>query len=267
MSFLFSRNAVLTIGKKSGKAKRFSGLRINFNIEKNDEKTPNQAEINIYNLSSASRNFLDNNSDFCILEVGYRNILGTLFIGNDLKLEHSKQGLDIITKIKAGDSQKEIKAKHAELSYKKGTNLLSIVDNLISSLGVATANDKYKAKLKDIKITSSYADSGNAKDILTRLMEKKGFKVNIQDGELFIESEINDGKTKNKTILTYETGLIAINKKKDGLEVLSFIQPSIKPNNYIELITDEYKNSVYKIKQVFYAGDTHEGKWEAKIIV
>ncbi len=269
MAFLFKRRATLVFGKEGEEVPEISGLRIKFEIEKTSESNANTAKIQIFNMNPTNRGRLQENNLVVILKAGYSGIdeeplEEIIFKGNISKTQTIKQGADYVSTIECGDGEKALLEKHLDKSFESGTTMQAMINELKTALGVTVAN------IKDItseQLVNGGAVSGKVKDILDNLTQRMGLTWSIQDEELHIQSPTTVNQTQ-AVLVSAQTGLISEPIKREaGIEVLTFLNPKLRPNRTIKIESDKLDSgeSFFRIRKLNFRGDTKEGDWMAKV--
>lgn len=266
---LFNRVASVTVGQLGQVGKDFEGLRVNFSIEKNSESNPNQAKVQIFNLSSASRSFVEQKNLYLILNVGYQPpgeseaVMSTLCRGDVKygKVTNELKGGDWITSFEVGDGEIALSEKTFDKTFEKGVSLEQAIKDVAASFGLALGSVK---GIVDKVYKSGLTLSGGTKQILDVLTKEAGVEWSIQDGEVQIIPPT--GVSQNEAILIApHTGLLnSPIKREKGIEFTSLIVPTLRPGRQV-LVESSSVNGTYRIRKVTFTGDTHEGEWTAKV--
>ena len=85
------------------KALDLSKLRIVFDIQKNDNLTPNSANVKIYNLSDDTANRIIKQFTRVRLEAGYQGDTGLIYQGTVIQIVRYRAGVDSVLEFIAGD--------------------------------------------------------------------------------------------------------------------------------------------------------------------
>ncbi|MCP4481423.1 MAG: hypothetical protein GY817_01155 [bacterium] len=284
---LFHRICTVEIGEAGKEGNNFGGLRTKFNIKKNIQSTANQGTIELYNLNATSRGFLDGFAEkkdtkktakstkfeklVCILKAGYKGItvdeenLDIIFSGDIYRVSHEKKGVDIITTLECGDSQRKLTETHIEQSFKAGTKNKKIIEYVVEKLGLTIGR---QVKLSDIEYSKGLTITGNITEIMDTLTEREDVNWHVQDGVVYIDDDTFTAEQEKKAIvIAKNTGLIGLPiLREKGLEVISLLQPSIKPGKFIKL-ESSIKEGFFKVREAVYEGDTLDGNWQVRLIV
>lgn len=268
MALLFDRIASLTVGRPGEAGTKILNARMSFAIEKTSESNANTAKINIYNLNPTHRQQFEEKDLIMIFEAGYNGLdserlEGILFQGNISKSKTLKNGPDFITAIEAGDGEKALMEDHFEKSYKSGTFLSSVIDDIKKTFSVAGGIIE---DLGSEQLVNGGAFSGKVRDILDNITKKMGLEWNVQNEELHIRKP-RTTKDNLAIVLGPTTGLLQIPiKREDGIEAVSFLNPKIVPGSTVKIESDIIpdEKAFYRVRKCNYIGDTHGQNWQVK---
>lgn len=268
----FNRSASVIIGTPGTDGVEIKKLRIIFNISKNDDKKPNKAEIQIYNLKEKTRNLIKKIGARIFLSAGYLDGNGEelIFAGNVEIISHNIRKPEVITTIKALDGSEALQKTTSSFSFTKGVSALSILKKIVKSFPLA--NDLKNLKLKDIKLSQGFSFAGLSKTAMDKITELLGANWSVQNEVVKILAlDANDGT--RAVFLSEKTGLIGsperFNKKVrnssgksikkiPGWKFKSLLKPTIVPGGQISVKSREIpENSFFTITSVKHTGDTH----------
>lgn len=235
------------------------GLDIEFDVVSTIDPDPNQAQITVYNLAKKTRDAIQTAHLGVKLYAGYGDDIALIFSGTTNNITHEKSGSSWITRIYAGDGEKEYLTKKINKSYKKGTKLSKIIDDLAYEFEYPLLWD-YTQFNQTMLTGVSYV--GMIKDVLNSLAADYDFTWYILDDNLEIIAR-REYQTKYALVPTIrpDSGLIGSpkrivwtevddtkkpkdkrakeNKTNDDTEkavqVLSLINPQIKPGRLFKL--------------------------------
>lgn len=263
MGLLWQRRAGATFGVKGEEGTKVTGLRIFFDIEKTSESSANTAKIIIYNLNESNRDLLKNKENlFILLEVGYKDEVDQLWIG-DIKTSFSgRKGTDFITTIESEDGGQAIREARIDKSYAAGVNIKTVISDVANTMKEAGAVAiGTLSRVKDEVAQNGLTISGMSKVIMDDLIGKQGLEWSIQDNEAqFLEPKGETGE--EITLLTPQTGLIGspVNRK-DGLDFKALIQTTkIRPGRSVKIQSRQF-DGLYRVGKARYLGDTHDKPW------
>lgn len=131
-------------GFKPGASK---GLSLDFKITKTSDTTPNDAEINIINLSPEHQDFVTEKGLGLTFLAGYRESFGQIFKGGTEMPNHERSGGDWVTTLYAKDGGTALKQAFISKSFKKDAPIETVINALIKEL---TLPPKMEARLKEL---------------------------------------------------------------------------------------------------------------------
>jgi hypothetical protein len=244
-----------------------TGLRIRFNIERNKTSTPNKANIDIYNLSDDTANKMAKSKNKIILKAGYADEGGlfSLFYGTLNNSVITKDGTEKILQIEAHDGLKNIQQKNANLSYSGGTRASVILDDILNILAYPLGGKK--PTLNEV-YSGGFAFIGKAKDALTQVLKRFGYKWTIQNEQIIIykdgESPIPAG-----LLLKKDTGLLSIAKLEDVADkktvgkyiATSLLFPQLVPGAQIKVESTLVSGAMF-VESVKAVGDNFDGDFQ-----
>jgi hypothetical protein len=249
--------------------------KIEFSVEKSISSTQNTATIKIWNLKEASRNALGKELDEVTLEAGYQppqgsDNIGVIFQGNIRDVEHSRDGPDIITTFSNGDGDKGVRNATISKSYKKGTPVKEVVDDLNKQLekeGVKRGEQKLPEKVGNFQ--RPYAVVGSVKREMDTLSRGKGFYWSIQNNTCEIIP--GDGFIGGIILLNDESGLVGTPTITDnGVKVKALLNPEIRPNRRVKIESQTLEmnsaNGEYRVSECTYEGDNRDGDFFVSIV-
>lgn len=265
---------------------------IEFEIKKDNSKEPNKGYITLYNLSDSTVNYLDANqreSLAVVLEAGYDGDNKLLFSGTVEFLQDTWDGPTRKTKMILGDATNNLMTSKSSRSYRAGTPLNTILNDLISDLKLPKGR---VVSFGDQKSTYSMAFSGSTSSNLSKLAANTGSTFSVQDGavywtkqgrrlkevvfEISAESGMHDSPTAQnpepaKRRLEKQKNKKSKNKKPHvktsaeiredaGLVVTSTLNGAILPETTIYLKSIKY-TGFYKVVYLTHKGELEGGSW------
>lgn len=269
MEYLFDRYAAVTLGnKETGQGKKYEGLRVIFQVEKNSESNANTAKVSIYNLSEAGSALAEDEHATVLLEVGYDTRIEQLFQGDVSRAYISRQGADWVTTVECGDGADALRSTHIDKSYAPGVNYNDVINDVVQSFvdqGKVVIGSLLGVKSE--KAQTGIAVSGSSKAVLDDLAARQGLEWYIEGNALYMLEHGADAGLQAVS-LTSETGLIGspIRREVDGgmgVEFKSLILPQLVPGRLIRIESRRIDGAFYKLRSVGFAGDTHGNAWYA----
>lgn len=274
-----------------GNAYEIKDLHMTFNIKKDNSKEPNKGYITVFNLSDEVVNYLDANqreSLAILLKAGYHGDEKLIFSGTVEFIEDTFPEETRETKFILGDGSLNLTSTNTARSYKKGTPLSSVVNDLLSDLKLP------RGRVLDTSnetLTQSMAFSGSASQNLATLASNNGYTFSVQDGSVYwtkegsrlgtVMFEISEeggmvgvptpkqpASSKRRTEKPKKSGT-AKNKPKKikedvGMTVTTLLNGAILPESTVYLNTKSYKG-FYKVVELTHQGGYETGEWTTQL--
>jgi len=277
----FGRIVSVDIGQPGESGVHIEGLRIDFEIEKTLTRTANLAEVEIYNLSEATRGKIEEVGNVMIINAGYEEAGGAeqLFRGDITRIEHEIDSPDIITKIEANDGDKILRETYISLSYSEGTSVQQVLNDITALIPDLTVQNNASSSGKEF--TNGYSYVGAVDKALDDMAETLGLEWSFQDGELQVIDQDGTNDTP-AVVIAVGMGLIGsprklfdmgggvitsddasggaeiVSKAKsiEGWRVKSLLEPKLIPGGKMDLKSAQ-ADGVFKILEVDLKGGTH----------
>jgi hypothetical protein len=199
MSNQFNRSVTIKIGKVGAFGEQYSGFRTHFTITKTSTTTPNEAKVEIYNLSPASRKFIDGLSDsmapqaqaakdeLLFVTAGYKGNEKQIFVGNFVLATNEIKHPEAVTTIEASDgliTMNQIKFSEGQaLSYGENTSAIRVIKDIIKRTGLVTTTFNWQS-VPDYIYKKGFSFVGNARALLSTVCSVLGLEWSIQNGQL-----------------------------------------------------------------------------------
>lgn len=170
-----------------------SGMRIAFKVERDHKRVPNNAELEVWNLARTTRERLAKLSTVPVrIDAGYVGTdVGTIFLGDLRSARSRREGPDIITRVSAGDGQKQCRIARISKTFPAGTKVGSVITELGKALGVKPGNlsafGNARLASGSDKLARSLTIHGAVYDELERLCRSCGLEWSVQDAELQVK--------------------------------------------------------------------------------
>lgn len=277
MARQFKRSYDITIVPVDGEARVIRDLRVNFEITKSLISTPNLCRIDIYNVNDDTLAALQRKYTEITINAGYEGNLRLLFKGEVRNVFQSKQGVDRIVTVYAGDGERDWQNSRFNKTFADNVSIRSAINEVMASFknttigvieGVPDVSDKLRGQTL----------SGSSSDIMDNFADEYGFDWSIQDGEIVItpvESSLTDSEA---VLVNAATGMIGSPTVTEiGADVTTLLNPLMLPNKAFKiesvnadiqlggLFFREIKRTTaegfYKIQEVIFKGDSREGDW------
>jgi len=237
-------------------------------------KTPNSAELRIWNLNPDHRKQLQEyDRVYVSIEAGYAGdsksatpATSVIFSGDLRDVVSSREGPDWITTI-TSDSGRRARKKRIAKSFPPGVDVADVLESAAKAMGIPLGNTAAKTVLAKIRGTQAakffngYAMAGAVSDEMERLARSTGLEWSIQDGTLqFLDS--GTALQEQGIKLTPETGLIGSPEpgNKGVIEARCLMIPDVYPGRRVQL-ESQHVRGVYRIETTKHRGSTAERDW------
>lgn len=277
--------------ESQGDAYKITGLQMEFDIKKDNSKEPNKGYITVFNLSEEIVSYLDSNqreSLAVMFYAGYDGDEKLMFSGTIEHVMDEFPDETRRTKFILGDATLNLKTANTARSYRKGTSMDQILNDLVSDLKLP------KGRIVSFGGATSQhamAFSGNAAQNLENLATNTGSTFSVQDGAVYWTKE---GSRFSSTMfeISEEGGMIGVPTPKNpktgkarlakrsgketvadsndtkkasvaedaGLSVRTRLNGAILPEATVYLNTKKYKG-FYKVVSLTHRGSYQSGDW------
>ena len=271
----FLRRYVLKCGQMGKKAGGFQignfqdarqeALHISFSVEKSNAESPNDAKIQIWNLSDQNLRILETKDCVAELRAGYEDSMALLIVGTITSVITTMENADRMTELTVVDGRVALRDTTISISLNGKVNTKEIYQRIAQAMGVSIVF------AKDVSfgtIPNGFTYVGKAKNALQKIAKRCGHSWTIQNQVLQVTLPSRPMSTRGY-YLSSDTGLLGIPKRvtigsgkeaKSGWEVDYLLNGAIGINDVVCLnsrITDGY----FLVQQVTMDGDNLEGDW------
>ena len=175
-------------------------LDFDFVVPFDDDMEPNEAEIDVYNLSDNTIKQLKKGAVISI-EAGYRGDTGVIFNGFISRIGTKHDGPDKITTIRALDDYKEHTLE--SITFAAGTKASAILRTLINKTGIPVAVFKVR---RDHTYADAETADGDLMENIKKYADVCGISVYTSKGKIYARY-IKEGDNLNFNVST-DTGMI-----------------------------------------------------------
>jgi len=268
MTELRRRRSSIIVG-----ATRIDGLRLTFDVERNDQRDPNKGTFSVTNLSEATRTRLEARGQIVVVEAGYQNVYGAIFTGTSFRVAHARSGPDMITTIEASDGGKEVSSLVGAWSFSRGASVADAVAAVARGIGLPISSGSTITPTSPT-FPNGWAFAGRAGDGLDAITKAAGLTWSVQDGQVQILVDGDGGDGVTAVVLSASTGMIGSPERVDvkdektremkrRVKVRCLIQPSIRPARLVDIRSLDVPalSGIYVVKTQKITGDTHGDDW------
>jgi len=159
----WKRSATLQIGTRRYE---INSLEFKFKVEFSDDEQLSTAMIEVHNLSPQTRNEI-RNGDTVIINAGYQNDIGAIFVGQIFDFSHEKSDVDWDTKIAATAALDAWLNQSVNKTYTKDIRASAILNDLLNLFGIEIGQF---ALVDNISYPRGKVCQGKLKDILREII-------------------------------------------------------------------------------------------------
>lgn len=280
----------------------FTGLDIDFRIQKSERPEPNCISLNIYNLTSEQRQSLERLNLYdpkkvkgvkskreagrtlkggkngkprapkkgriqVEIEAGYKSTGRSLLFRGDLRRAiSSQQGASWLTKIEGEDGGRSLLSSRINESFPAGTTLEVVVRACAEALGVGLGNILEVQSLLRRTFSHGTVCSGPASDELRGVLRGAGVAYSIQNGVLALRESSPDPVSVDAYVLDESTGLVGVPERDANgtVEATCLLIPNISVGSHVTLASEDYRGT-YRVVSVEHNGSTKGQAWYHKL--
>lgn len=234
-------------------------LDVEFSIEafagSGKKSNPNTAAISIYNLSKKTRDLFSEEHQAIEFYAGHGDDIGLIFVGQTTSVQHVVEDTFIRTDILAGDGFKEFSIQRISKSFKAGTPILTILDDLTAAFDLPVVIDPFllTSQAGQVLLQGETYD-GLVKDAMNDLCGDYTMDWSIQHGTVEVTQKDSPFLADpTAVILSADTGMVGSpeiiertdqaakegkeEKKVFGVKVKSLLNPEIKPKRLVQIVS------------------------------
>lgn len=284
------------VGSDVARAVEFSGLSIDFSIEKNLRNEPNKCQLTVYNLSPEHRRQIESMNLYdpkrqkgatrpkgnwsgkapkqpksgkirVELEAGYVGARGLIFRGDLRRAITEVNNGTAATEISGEDGGTTILASRIRESFPAGVPFTVPVKACIAAMGLGVGNIfDVEDLLSSKKVSHGLTLQGVASDELTAITRRLGVRWSVQNGVMRFDRR--DPRIARGYLLNQHTGMVGHPRRdKDGsIEVTSLLNPALQVGGYVTVESElqEFTGS-YQIVECKYEGQSSGSSWYATL--
>lgn len=241
-------------------------LHMAFSIEKSAEENPNNAKVQVWNLSPENVSITESKDCVCELKAGYGNNRALVFVGNVTSAITTLDGADKMTEMEVVDGLVELRDTNISVSMNGQVDTKDVYQRIADEMGIAV---NFADDLQFKKIPNGFSYTGKAKGALDKAVTYNNHVWSIQNQILQVTMP---GRALNTQgyLLSPDSGLISIPKKisigsgeetKTGWEVEYLMNCAIGVNDMVHVSSKEVSGD-FRVYKVSIDGDNMEGDWK-----
>lgn len=269
----FLRRYVMRCGKKGKKGFEIgnihnaaeTALHISFSIEKSNVESPNNAKIQIWNLSNKNLKILESKNCIVELKAGYEDSMALVLVGYVASVITTQDNADRLTEIEVVDGLAELRDTVISVSYNGKINSKKIYKHIAGKMGLSIV---FAKDLTYKTLPNGFSYVGKAKNALKKVSKCCKHSWTIQNHVLQITRPGRAVSTKGY-LLSSDTGLIRIPKRitigsggeeQTGWEVEYLLNGAIGVNDVVKLKSST-ASGYFLVYKITMDGDNLEGDW------
>lgn len=269
----FMRRYIMRCGKmgKSGfqigniHDARETALHVCFSIEKSNAESPNDAKVQVWNLSDSNLKILDTKDCIVELKAGYGDNLALILVGNITSVITTRENADRMTEMTVVDGRAELRDATISVSLNGKVSAKDVYKRIANAMGMSIV---FAKDLSFKTMPNGFSYVGKAKNALQKIAKLCGHKWTIQNQVLQITWPGRAVSTRGY-LLSSDTGLIGTPKRvtigsgdetQTGWEVEYFLNGAIGVNDVVQLQSST-ANGYYLVHKITFDGDNLEGDW------
>lgn len=245
-----------------------AGFDVRFEITKSlAAKTPNSAELRVYNLNADHRKQLQElERVYLSIEAGYESGMSLLFRGDLRDVVSGREEADWVTTI-TSDSGRRARKQRIVKSFAPGSTVGDVLGAAAKAMGVRLGNTAQRTVAAKIagtqasKFFNGYAIAGAIDEELDRLARSCNLEWSIQDDELqFLD--YGAPLAQLAVLLTSDTGLLGSPEpgNKGIVEARCLIIPDLYPGRRVE-VRAEHVRGLFRVETTKHVGSTFGDEW------
>lgn len=289
MADLWGRSWSLVIGSRD-----LSECDFKFKTERHVHRSPNTAEIQIFNVSPDTRAAVEGSArpfhrpgtprveipDGVVrLAAGHGDDPPQQFRG-DVRIAWTEwpSSVDSILCVTARDGGHAYSEARFSRAYPSGTPLASVVRDVVASMDIGQGNlsefsGAFSTRTGRDTLADGYAAHGRSHTVLSALCRAAGLRWSVQSGALQLQRQGAPLETRS-VLLDASSGLVGsptwddrgrrTSGRRGRATVQCLIQPGLDPGRRVHVDSDTVTGD-FEIRKILLTGDTRANEWFAEL--
>jgi len=213
-----------------------SELRIRFVVRRGDLKTPNSADIRVYNPNEETIQRAQNEFTRVVLQAGYAGNYGTIFDGTIKQARRGRESqTDTYLDITAADGDSAYNFAVMNVTLAAGSTAQDHLEQALASMSSRGITMGETAELSASKLARGKVFYGMTRDFLDTLGKTQDVSWSIQDGKLTLIPN-NAYLPGEAVVVTAETGMIGLPEQtQNGITVRTLLNPGIRVGKRLQI--------------------------------
>jgi hypothetical protein len=249
-------------------------MAMEFDIEHNLTKHPNQCLVKVMNLSETTRKAIsrDGRPLTMVLEAGYKDKISVIFSGDITYALSTQKGADWVTEIQGGDGDRYNSHARVNRSYAPGTKVGTVIEDLLNDVQQHVPDVVRNSEIFQKTLNSGIALVGKQKDALAKVLGPYGYSMSVQDGKPVIlrsddtTGDVYEVSERKGMIDSPEFGRPDRKTRLPNVTIKSLLYPELRAGASANVIARDLSGT-FKITKVKHVGQTHGPSWFTEIEV
>lgn len=242
-----------------------TALHVAFSIEKSDVSNPNDAKVQIWNLSDKNLKILEMKDCIVELRAGYEDSLALVLVGGITSIITTMENADRMTELTVVDGNVALRDAVVTISLNGKVDSKAVYETISKEMGLPIV---YASDLTFKTMPNGFSFVGKARNALHKVANFCGHSWTIQNQVIQVTVPGRAVQTRG-FLLSNETGLIGIPKRinigtgtavQTGWEVEYFLNGAIEVNDTVRLQSST-ANGYFRVHKVTIDGDNQDGDW------
>jgi len=250
----FLRNTYLRIGIPGEDGLEVRGLRIAFEVVKQDGQPLNTCKLTVYNATVTTSQATRRLGTTLQLYAGYGDAAGLIFLGDVTRSGYFKERPETRLELESGDGQ-AARTKSASLSLKGEQPVDGILGQLAQIAGLSLDTSAVDAAVS-MPSAGGVNLNGQVLTQVNRVARANRFDWTIEDGRIVVTPR-GAATQLPALVVSPSTGMVGSPAPGEGgrITVKMLLNPEARLRRIIKLESAEY-NGYYLIRRVRHAGDS-----------
>jgi len=206
-----------------------SGLRIRFAVRRGDFRTPNSADIRVYNLNDDTVQRIQKEFERVVLQAGYPGSYGTIFDGTIKQVRRGRESqTDTYIDITAADGDSAYNFAVMNVTLAAGSTAQDHLEQALASMASRGITLGYAPQMSASKLARGKVFYGMTRDFLDTLGKTQDASWSIQDGKMMLIPN-NAYLPGEAVVVSAATGMVGLPEQtQNGITVRTLLNPGIR---------------------------------------
>ena len=213
-----------------------SDMRIRFAVRRGDFKTPNSADLRIYNLAEATIQRIEKEFTRIVLQAGYSGNFGIIFDGTIKQVRRGRESqTDTYIDITAADGDSAYNFAVMSVTLAAGSTANEHLELALQSMVSRGISIGDTPALSINKLPRGKVFYGMTRDFLDILGKTQNVSWSIQDGKLTLIPN-NAYLPGEAVVITSATGMVGLPEQtQNGINVRTLLNPGIRIGKQLQI--------------------------------